>query len=171
MRRIALATVLTAAVVLPLHEAHAKYCPRVLYRATRLIMVSVPTMQSTVAHVRTFERLSPAAVWEPRSMAEPAVVGMRGIAWGDIYASLAKNDEPVKREGDHRTPAGVYRINATFGAEDTKLPGHITLMRRSSSASRIRTRASTAGSCRRASPARRRAARTWPRIRSTGAVS
>jgi L,D-peptidoglycan transpeptidase YkuD (ErfK/YbiS/YcfS/YnhG family) len=128
MRRIALATVLTAIVVLPLHEAQAKYCPRVLYRATRLIMVSVPTMQSTVAHVRTFERLSPAAVWEPRSMAEPAVVGMRGIAWGDIYASLAKNDEPVKREGDHRTPAGVYRISATFGAENTKLPGHLTLM-------------------------------------------
>jgi L,D-peptidoglycan transpeptidase YkuD (ErfK/YbiS/YcfS/YnhG family) len=34
----------------------------------------------------------------------------------------------VKREGDHRTPAGIYRISATFGAEDTKLPGHLTLM-------------------------------------------
>jgi L,D-peptidoglycan transpeptidase YkuD (ErfK/YbiS/YcfS/YnhG family) len=128
MRRIALATVVAATVALPLHEAQAKYCPRVLYRATRLIVVTVPNMQTTAALVRTFERMSPASRWEQRTASEPAVVGMRGIAWGDIYASLAKEDEPVKREGDHRTPAGIYRISATFGAEDTKLPGHLTLM-------------------------------------------
>jgi hypothetical protein len=60
MLRIACITlVLTAA--LCAGEAEAKYCPRVLYRATRIVVVTVPTMQSTAASVRTFERASPAA--------------------------------------------------------------------------------------------------------------
>jgi len=130
MQRIAYRTILIAALagLLPAQEAAAKYCPRVLYRATRLIIVTVPNMQTTAASVRRFERKSPASPWERRGDPEPAVVGMNGIAWGDIYASLAKNDEPLKREGDHRTPAGIYRISATFGADASEFPGHLQLV-------------------------------------------
>ena len=129
MRRIAFGTILIAAsaALLPAHEAEAKYCPRVLYRATRLVVVSVPNMQSTAASVRTFERMSPAARWEQRGESEPAVVGAQGIAWGNPYVSFAKKDEPLKREGDERTPAGVYRFGATFGFAANKLPGHLLL--------------------------------------------
>jgi hypothetical protein len=66
MRRIACATLLLAATA----AAGAKYCPRVLYRATRLVVVMVPNMQATEASVRTFERKSPAARWEQRGDAE-----------------------------------------------------------------------------------------------------
>jgi L,D-peptidoglycan transpeptidase YkuD (ErfK/YbiS/YcfS/YnhG family) len=128
MRRIAYPTILiAAAALLPAQEADAKYCPRVLYRATRLVIVSVPNMESTKADVRTFERKSPAARWEARSKREPAVVGMNGIAWGNPYISYGKKDEPVKREGDQRTPAGIYRFGATFGFAENKLPGHLLL--------------------------------------------
>jgi L,D-peptidoglycan transpeptidase YkuD (ErfK/YbiS/YcfS/YnhG family) len=126
MRRIAFATLLLAA-ALCAGEAEAKYCPRVLYRATRLVVVSVPTMQSTEASVRTFERASPASPWERRGDPEPAVVGMRGIAWGNPYVYLAEKDEPLKREGDERTPAGVYRIGPTFGSDAINIPGHLLL--------------------------------------------
>jgi hypothetical protein len=82
MLRIArLALVLTAA--LCAGEAEAKYCPRVLYRATRIVVVTVPNMQSTAASVRTFERASPASRWERRGDSEPAVAGIKGIAWGN----------------------------------------------------------------------------------------
>jgi len=130
MRRIACATILIAvfAALLPVREAEAKYCPRVLYRATRLVVVTVPNMQATGASVRTFERKSPAAPWETRSDPEPAVVGGNGIAWSDIYESLAKKGEPLKREGDQRAPAGIYRISATSGAEPSKLPGYLPLV-------------------------------------------
>jgi L,D-peptidoglycan transpeptidase YkuD (ErfK/YbiS/YcfS/YnhG family) len=130
MQRIAYRTILIAAFagLLPAQEAAAKYCPRVLYRATRLVVVSVPHMQSTAASVRTFERASPATPWERRGEPEPAVVGVRGIAWGNPYVSLAKKDEPLKREGDQRTPAGVYRVGPTFGSDASKLPGHLLLM-------------------------------------------
>ncbi len=128
MHRIAYPTILiAAAALLPAQEADAKYCPRVLYRATRLVIVSMPNMELTKADVRTFERKSPAARWEARSKREPAVVGMNGIAWGNPYISYGKKDEPVKREGDHRTPAGIYRFGATFGFSAAKLPGHLQL--------------------------------------------
>jgi D-alanyl-D-alanine dipeptidase len=129
MRRIACATLLLAATaaVSP-REAEAKYCPRVLYRATRLVLVTVPNMQATEASVRTFERNSPATRWEPRGDAEPAVVSTRGIAWGDMYESLAKKGEPLKREGDQRAPAGIYRISGTFGADASKLVGYLPLV-------------------------------------------
>jgi len=129
MQRIAYRTILIAAFagLLSAQEAAAKYCPRVLYRATRLVAARVPNMQSTAASVRTFERASPAAPWERRGEREPAVVGVRGIAWGNPYVSLAKKDEPLKREGDQRTPAGIYRFGATFGFAANKLPGHLLL--------------------------------------------
>ncbi len=115
------------AVLLLAPEAQANYCPRVLHRATRLVIVTVPNMQTTNASVRTFERKSPAARWERRGGSEPAVVGAQGIGWGNPYVSLAKKDEPVKREGDQRTPAGIYRFGATFGFIASELPGHLLL--------------------------------------------
>ena len=129
MQRIAHRTILmaAAAALLPAVDAHANYCPRVLYRATRLVIVTVPNMQTTNASVRTFERKSPAARWERRGDPEPAVVGAHGIAWGNPYLSLAKKDEPVKHEGDQRTPAGIYRFGAMFGFIASKLPGHLLL--------------------------------------------
>jgi L,D-peptidoglycan transpeptidase YkuD (ErfK/YbiS/YcfS/YnhG family) len=109
-------------------KASAKtYCPRVLHRATRLIIVTAPTMDATKAVVRTFARKSPAATWTAQSTAEPAVVGASGIAWGHPFVSYAKTGEPIKQEGDKRSPAGLYRLGATFGFAKEDRPGHMQL--------------------------------------------
>jgi L,D-peptidoglycan transpeptidase YkuD (ErfK/YbiS/YcfS/YnhG family) len=103
------------------------YCPRVLHRATRLIIVTVPTMDATGAKMRTFARKSPSASWTPQGTAETAVVGAQGIAWGHPYASYAKRGEPIKKEGDQRSPAGLYRLGATFGFAKDDQKGHLQL--------------------------------------------
>ena len=103
------------------------YCPRVLHRATRLVVVTVPTMEATSAKMRTFTRKSPSAAWTPQSSAETAVVGAQGIAWGHPYASYAKRGEPIKKEGDQRSPAGLYRLGATFGFAKDARQGHLQL--------------------------------------------
>ncbi len=77
--------------------------------------------------MRTFARKSPAASWMPQSTPEPAVVGARGIAWGHPFVSYAKGGEPIKQEGDKRTPAGLYRLGATFGFAKDDRPGHMQL--------------------------------------------
>lgn len=106
----------------------ATYCPRVMHRATRLIIVTVPSMTSVKATLHTFERRTPAdASWLRSGPPEAAVVGEAGIGWSQDFDYLAKKDEPVKREGDKRTPAGIFRVAGPFGFEANKLPGYTKL--------------------------------------------
>lgn len=109
-------------------DAGANYCPRALHRATRLVIITVPASDSVKATMQTFARKSPAGSWERRSDPEPAVVGAAGIGWGQTFASFAKKDEALKREGDNRTPAGVFRLGPTFGFGIEKITGHVQLL-------------------------------------------
>jgi L,D-peptidoglycan transpeptidase YkuD (ErfK/YbiS/YcfS/YnhG family) len=43
----------------------------------------------------------------------PIVVGASGLAWGDD--ALGGADDPRKREGDGRAPAGVFPLDSAFG--------------------------------------------------------
>ncbi len=106
----------------------ATYCPRAMHRATRLIIVTVPSMTSVKAMLHTFERRTPAdATWLRAGPPEAAVVGATGIGWSEDFDYLAKKDEPVKREGDKRTPAGIFRVSGPFGFEANKLPHYTKL--------------------------------------------
>lgn len=108
----------------------ATYCPRPLHRATRLIIVTVPSMTSVKATLHTFERRTPAdATWMRSGPPEPAVVGTAGIAWAQDFDHLAKKDEPIKREGDKRTPAGIFRVAGPFGFEPSKLARYTKLVK------------------------------------------
>ena len=109
-------------------DASANYCPRVMQRATRLVIITVPDMNQTKATMHTFERASPAAVWARRTEPEPVVVGARGIGWGPTFSGYARKDEPAKREGDQRTPAGIYRLAATFSFTKESRAGHLQLV-------------------------------------------
>jgi L,D-peptidoglycan transpeptidase YkuD (ErfK/YbiS/YcfS/YnhG family) len=108
----------------------ATYCPRALHRATRLIIVTVPNMTSVKATLHTFERRTPAdATWARSGPPEPAVVGSAGIGWAEDYSYLGKKDEPIKHEGDKRTPAGMFRVAGPFGFEPSQLKGYTQLSR------------------------------------------
>ncbi len=109
-------------------QAIATYCPRPLHRATRLIIITVPEMTSVKATLHTFERKSPAdAAWQRSGPPETAVVGASGIGWSEDFDYLAKKDEPMKREGDKRTPAGIFRVAGPFGFEPNKINGYTKL--------------------------------------------
>lgn len=145
---IVLRSILGAALLLALHASHAgaasdksnasaanapqpiaTYCPRPLHRATRLIIVTVPEMTSVKGTLHTFERRTPAdASWQRSGPPEPAVVGAAGIGWSESYTHLAKKDEPVKHEGDKRTPAGIFRVAGPFGFETSRLRGYTRLV-------------------------------------------
>jgi D-alanyl-D-alanine dipeptidase len=122
---VALIAMLAAMLLAP--AAHARSCVPVLDRATRLLVVTVPDMNTANAAVRMFERASPAASWSARGTPEPAVIGARGIAWGHPFTSHAQRGEPTKQEGDQRTPAGIYHLGATFGVAKSRRPNYLHL--------------------------------------------
>lgn len=108
--------------------ADATYCPRPLHRATRLVIITVPDMGSTKATMHTFERKTPAdAGWLRSGPPEEAAVGAAGIGWSPTYLGWAKKDEAVKREGDKKTPAGIFRLGPTFGLGAEKIKDHLQL--------------------------------------------
>jgi D-alanyl-D-alanine dipeptidase len=45
----------------------------------------------------------------------PVVVGRNGMGWGTGLHPLTLPEGPVKREGDGRAPAGIFRLSSIFG--------------------------------------------------------
>jgi len=63
------------------------------------------------------------AVGEPITV----MVGKNGLAWGKgaihVDAQAAQPDDPVKKEGDGRAPAGVFSLSKIFGYAVQAQPG------------------------------------------------
>lgn len=100
----------------------------VLDGVERLIRVTTGGIDATAATLATFERAGPAAPWRRAGEDREAVVGLSGVAWGVAWRHLARAGEPLKREGDKRSPIGIYRIGAPFGFEPSSEPGYLQLV-------------------------------------------
>jgi D-alanyl-D-alanine dipeptidase len=89
---------------------------RLLDQAPEAIVGIVDSWSSTKATLTRWRRTSGA--WTKIGESWPAVVGRSGTAWGyGLHGNGAPGnvDGPVKREGDGKTPAGVFALGASFG--------------------------------------------------------
>ena len=105
----------------------AKNCPALLERARRLVLVTIDSVTSSSATLRLFKRASAGGDWRPVHPPEPAVLGVDGAAWGPGYRHLAGPGDPVKTEGDNRTPAGIFAFGRPFGFAPSPLPHYLQL--------------------------------------------
>jgi len=81
--------------------------------ATRqLVVVTAATWQTTAGSLRRFERAGEG--WRMVGAPIAARLGARGLGHGRGVAELVF-DGPVKREGDHRSPAGLFALGVAFG--------------------------------------------------------
>src|SRR5689334_19031163 len=71
--------------------------------STQMVLVVTPGWDSTSGVLRRYEREAPGGAWREIGGVVPIVVGRTGIAWDD-RAGAAQAGEPVKREGDGRSP-------------------------------------------------------------------
>ena len=80
-------------------------------------VVSTPSgWDSATARVRLFERRTPTSPWVQVGREMSASVGRTGVAWGTgLHAATGQGAGPVKREGDGRAPAGIFRLSSAFG--------------------------------------------------------
>ncbi|MBN2194599.1 MAG: DUF1287 domain-containing protein [Polyangiaceae bacterium] len=89
--------------------------------ATRQLMVVVaPTWQSSAGRLRRFERAG--REWRAAGEAVPVRLGTRGLGQGRGVAAT-RLAGPTKREGDHRSPAGLFSLGTAFGRERPRLLG------------------------------------------------
>lgn len=90
--------------------------------AQQMVLVTVAHWDSTQGLLRTYARDGDS--WREVGQPHPVVIGHAGAGWG-LGLQPAQTDGPRKREGDGRSPAGVFRIGSAFGyaaSADTRLP-------------------------------------------------
>ena len=80
----------------------------------QLLLVLTDGWDAVDGTMQRLERSSGDGPWRPVGPAVPVVVGRSGLAWGRGVASLP-GPGPVKREGDGKSPAGVFRLSTAFG--------------------------------------------------------
>ncbi len=98
-------------------QLNAELKPRIweLRWTRQLIVVTSDDWNAVGARLQRFERNSGTTGWRALGPAIDVVVGRGGMGWGiGLHGTRSIND-PVKREGDGRAPAGVFFLNTVFG--------------------------------------------------------
>jgi L,D-peptidoglycan transpeptidase YkuD (ErfK/YbiS/YcfS/YnhG family) len=80
--------------------------------ARQLVLVTTADWNADHGTLRTFERSGDH--WQVVNAGVPVTIGKAGAAWG-IGLQPQQAGGPLKREGDNRSPAGVFRIGTAFG--------------------------------------------------------
>ena len=69
-----------------------------------------------------FERAD-ASSWQPHGSTIAVRIGRGGLAWGSGIIETTKLAGPIKKEGDDKAPAGIFRLGSVFGLmAQTKMP-------------------------------------------------
>ncbi len=90
---------------------------------TRQLVLSVSeSWDSPFAQVRRYERAAAAQPWKPVAADVPASLGRRGLGWG-LGLHSGRLQGPTKREGDGKSPAGVFDLREATGYASAPPPG------------------------------------------------
>jgi L,D-peptidoglycan transpeptidase YkuD (ErfK/YbiS/YcfS/YnhG family) len=80
------------------------------------VVVLTPSWAAVPGTLQLFERESAKTPWRAVEAPYKAVVGRNGLAWGaGLLAPTRVANEPVKKEGDGKAPAGIFRLSSAFG--------------------------------------------------------
>jgi L,D-peptidoglycan transpeptidase YkuD (ErfK/YbiS/YcfS/YnhG family) len=106
---------LTASVLF-LTVARAKE-PRAFSSSTEMVVVTTDSWNSPQGTLRRYERERPGNPWKAVGGTVTVMVGKTGLGWGSGVLNPPSPDanDPVKKEGDGKAPAGVFRLSKVFG--------------------------------------------------------
>ena len=104
------------ALALLLLPARAAAAPVLGAQTRQLVVVTSAAWPATTGTLRRFERRRDGA-WHAVGAEHAVALGEAGLGWGagDDPARGRAPDEPRKREGDRRAPAGVFALEGAFG--------------------------------------------------------
>lgn len=111
-----------ALLVLSTSASAASSAPPPWQGSRQLVLVTIDGWNADQGTLRTYTRTD--GHWVAAAKPAPVVIGKNGAAWG-LGLQAPRQDGPVKREGDGRSTAGVFRIGTTFGYAphiDTRMP-------------------------------------------------
>ena len=85
-----------------------------LENSSQLVVVTTPTWDATSGSLWRFDRAPNG--WHLLDGPTPIVVGRTGLAWGRGFENASANlNDPIKHEGDGKSPAGIFPLDTAFG--------------------------------------------------------
>jgi zinc D-Ala-D-Ala dipeptidase len=87
--------------------------------ALQAVVVTTKSWSAVQGNTQLFERKSLKTAWKLVGKSFPIVVGKNGLGWSD--ASYPTKGSPFKREGDGKSPAGIFSLTAAFGSSEQKV--------------------------------------------------
>ena len=88
--------------------------------STQLLVVTTSSWDAVQGKLQRYERANLRGRWQPVGQSVSVVVGKSGLSWGLGLRSVHAASSPIKKEGDGRAPAGIFRLSATFGYAATQ---------------------------------------------------
>lgn len=94
----------------------------------QLIIVTIDNVNSFHGFLRMYEREDAESEWIPfYTGIVPVVIGKNGLAWGRGLHNLISEMTPVKKEGDGKSPAGVFTLGSAFGYAPSDSMKHLQI--------------------------------------------
>ena len=96
--------------------------------STQIVLVTTAGWNEVPGKLQCFERKDTQSPWKSVGAAIPIVVGRSGLGWGRGVNPEVTLAGPRKKEGDGRSPAGIFHLGDAFGlaptaqVHDLKLP-------------------------------------------------
>jgi D-alanyl-D-alanine dipeptidase len=94
---------------------------------TQLVIVTTDRWNSPQATLRRYARSNIRVPWKQVGEPITVMIGKNGLAWGKgavlVDKQVGQPDDPVKKEGDSRAPAGVFYLSKAFGYASQPMPG------------------------------------------------
>src|SRR5437764_13783990 len=84
-------------------------------KSRQLVLVMTATWEAVAGTLSYYERASINAPWRSLGSQWPVVVGRNGMGWGRGLHAPQTGEGPIKKEGDGKAPAGVFRLIRAFG--------------------------------------------------------
>ena len=86
-------------------------------QTTQLLVVSSDSFTNKTATLQAYERDKNS--WKKHLKSITVNLGRNGLAWGKgLITFQHKPEEPIKKEGDGKAPAGLFELESLFGYED-----------------------------------------------------
>jgi D-alanyl-D-alanine dipeptidase len=92
--------------------------PAALRNSTQILVVTTQDWNQVAGTLQVYERHHARKKWKAAGSPIQVMVGKNGLGWGaGVATDAARRDaaDPIKKEGDGKSPAGLFRLSTVFG--------------------------------------------------------